>query len=306
MIDSLAHDQSDLEEERCSMIDFLPGWTFKDLGPDGGPYDETGHPKVVIHTTEGSTLSGAEAAFAAYPPHLGYDPINRLKHQYVRLDRHSYALRGDESDDEFAVQIEIVGFASQAHLWSDQVYRNIAEDVIRPLRNAIRVPDQHLRFYRADEGIVLATATSPIRLNDTAFRNFSGWLGHQHVPAPDVHWDPGGFLIDKALQFSQEENVDERSIAVEIWDGTVLDGKTPRQRIEQIEGFGARTEDTQKRLTELQTKFSTFTESTDSQLDALKSELSQIKATLAEIRTMIGTGFTLTPSGQITVTAETA
>lgn len=186
------------------MQPFLEGWTFKDLGLDGGPYDETGHPKVVLHTTEGSSLSGAEAAFAAYPPHLGYDPIIRTKHQYVRLDRHSYALRGDESDDEFAVQVEIVGFASQTHQWSDQIYRNIANDIIKPLTVAIGVPQQHLRFYRQDEGIVLASATSPIRLSNTAFRSFSGWLGHQHIPAPDVHWDPGGFLIDKALEYAKE------------------------------------------------------------------------------------------------------
>lgn len=188
------------------MIDWLPGWTRVDLGPDGGPYDETGHPKACVHTTEGGSLGGAESAYAAYPPHLGYDPRYRTKHQYVRLDRHSYAFRGAESDDECIIQVEIVGRAAETHTWPDEWYRNIGEDVIAPLRQYMGIPDQHLRFYRADEGIVLARATSPIRLSDTQFRAYSGWLGHQHIPAPDEHWDPGGFLMDKALAYSREDD----------------------------------------------------------------------------------------------------
>lgn len=185
------------------MIDWLPGWIRVDLGPDGGPYDESAHPKACVHTTEGGSLGGAESAYAAYPPHLGYDPRYRTKHQYVRLDRHSYAFRGAESDDECIIQVEIVGRAAETHTWPDEWYRNIGEDVIAPLRQHMGIPDQHLRFYRADEGIVLARATSPIRLSDTQFRAFSGWLGHQHIPAPDEHWDPGGFLMDKALAYSR-------------------------------------------------------------------------------------------------------
>jgi hypothetical protein len=178
----------------------LPGWQYKDLGPDGGPYDEMKHPKVCIHTTEGTTLEGAESAYRQYPPHLGYDPMRRIRRQYVSLDRHSYSLKGAESDDEYVIQVEVVGFASQTHMWSDEIYRNFGEDVIIPLRRAINIPDRHLRFFRQDEGIILAREDSPIRLSNTQFREFSGWLGHQHVPSPDHHWDPGGFLIDKARQ----------------------------------------------------------------------------------------------------------
>lgn len=189
------------------MAGYLPGATFVDLGPDGGPYDEITRPKVCWHTTEGTSIAGAEAAFRSYPPHLCYDPRSRERRQYVRLDRHSYALRGGESDDEYVVQIELVGRAAETHGWPDEWYRNIGEDLVRPLRKTVGVPDQHLRFYRADEGIVLARPTSPIRLSSSAFRAFSGHLGHQHAPAPDEHWDPGGFRIDKALNYSQEDDM---------------------------------------------------------------------------------------------------
>ncbi len=179
----------------------LPGWTWKDLGPDGGPYDVLYNPKVVVHTTEGSTLAGAESAYRNYPPHLGYDPIRRIKRQYVGLDRHSYALKGSESDDEFAVQVEVVGFANDTHNWSAQIYKNFAVDVVAPLEKHFGVPRIARRFYGADEGIVLASPHSPIRMSNAGWRSFSGWLGHQHAPAPDEHWDPGRFLIQKSFEY---------------------------------------------------------------------------------------------------------
>lgn len=190
-----------------TVADYLPGATYVDLGPDGGPYDEMGHPKICWHTTEGTSIAGAEAAYRSYPPHIGYDPRSRVLRQYVRLDRHSYALRGGESDDEYVIQIELVGRAAETAGWPDEWYQNIGVDLVAPLRRLVGVPDQHLRFYGPNEGIVLASPYSPIRLSDAAFRAFSGHLGHQHVPAPDAHWDPGGFRIDKALNYSQENDM---------------------------------------------------------------------------------------------------
>lgn len=187
------------------MDPYLPGAVFLDLGPDGGPYDETAHRKGCIHTTEGSSLSGAEQAYRDYPPHLGYDPYTRVLHQYIRLDRHSEAFRGSESDDEAIIQVEIVGFASETPNWSDQWYRNVGEDVIGPLREAVGIPDTFLRFYGPDEGIVLASPDSPIRLSDSELRNFSGWLGHQHIPSPDEHWDPGRFNMALALKYAEDD-----------------------------------------------------------------------------------------------------
>jgi len=180
---------------------WLPGYDRLDLGPDGGIYDEMSHPKGCIHTTEGSTLGGAESAYRLYPPHIGYDPNRRIKHQYIRLDRCSYAFKGSESDDEYVIQVEIVGFAAHTHEWGAQAYRNIAEDVIKPLEQAIGIPRTSLVFHGADEGIYpyISTASSPIRISSAALRNYSGWLGHQHIPSPDTHWDPGRFLIHKCF-----------------------------------------------------------------------------------------------------------
>jgi hypothetical protein len=195
---------------------WIPSWDIVDLGPDGGTFDETSHPKACVHTTEGTTIAGAEAAYKAYPPHLGYDPIRRIKHQYVPLNRYSYAFRNGETDDEFIIQVEVVGFASQTHKWPITAYANFSQDVIKPLEELVGIPRQHLRFYRADEGIVLARKTSPIRLRPAALRSYSGWMGHQHAPgvgdngailaSGDEHWDPGGFLMDLAFSFLQPKS----------------------------------------------------------------------------------------------------
>jgi len=179
----------------------ISGFRYKDLGPDGGPFDQFENPKVVIHTTQGSSISGAESAFRNYPPHAIYDPRNRARVQYVSLDRHSYALRNSEAEDDFVIQFEIVGFAESTHKWPDEYYRNFAADVIVPMEQALAVPRRHMRFYGADEGIVLASRHSPVRLSNAAWRAYSGWLGHQHSPNPDEHWDPGRFLMDKAFSF---------------------------------------------------------------------------------------------------------
>jgi hypothetical protein len=209
----------------------LPGFTWKDLGPDGGPFDQRDKVKVLVHTTEGNTLAGAEEAFKRYPPHLGYDPVRRIRRQYVSLDRHSYSIKNSEAEDDYVIQVEIVGRAHQTHQWSDTIYQNFAIDVILPLESTLGVPRRHLRFYRDDEGIVLARPTSPVRLSAAAWRNYTGWLGHQHAPAPDEHWDPGGFLMDKAFSYVPGKIAEKEDVSVklfrerdkpEVWVGDYL------------------------------------------------------------------------------------
>lgn len=204
---------------------WIPGYRKVILGRTGGVYDETKYPKGCIHTTEGSTIAGAESAYRDYPPHLGYDPVRRIKHQYVPLNRYSYAFRGDESDDEYIIQIEIVGFAGQTHNWPDYVYRNIAEDIMKPLEQLIRIPRTFLRFYGEDAGFVLASKYSPIRLTASELRTYSGWLGHQHIPSPDSHWDPGKFLITKSFKYLGSTGVDDVDLDDKLPAVKLADGK---------------------------------------------------------------------------------
>lgn len=231
----------------------LKGFTYKDLGPDGGSFDQADNPKVLVHTTQGSTLAGAEAAFRDFPPHLGYDPARRLRRQYVSLDRHSYSIRNAEAEDDYCIQVEVVGFAESTHKWSDELYRNFAEDVIVPLEAVIGVPRRHLRFYRSGEGgIVLASKYSPIRLTNAAWRAYSGWLGHQHAPNPDEHWDPGGFLMDKAFSYvpGKPAKKEDSMITIaretdkpEVWIGDYVQRRwVTSSELKHLEGRFGKTE----------------------------------------------------------------
>src|SRR5687767_1932491 len=105
---------------------WLPNARRVSLGANvgGGPYDDMRKPKVCWHMTQGSSLAGARSAFAAYPPHIGYDPKTRELEQYVPLDRHSYAFFNGEADDEYIIQIEVVGFAESAHTMPDWQVQN--------------------------------------------------------------------------------------------------------------------------------------------------------------------------------------
>ncbi|SES20792.1 glycoside hydrolase family 25 protein [Lentzea albida] len=197
-----------LQAQGGNMV-WLPKAKRVNLGANvaGGPYDDVRKPKVCWHFTQGSSLAGARAAFAAYPPHIGYDPKTRELEQYVPLDRHSYAFFNGEADDEYIIQIEVVGFSEQAHLMSDEHVQNIVDDLVDPLEELIGVPPVVIRhgFRGAGEGIVLASPSSPIRISLEELREFSGHLGHQHIPG-DGHWDPGKFRIDEVLKRSQGED----------------------------------------------------------------------------------------------------
>lgn len=207
------------------MADWLPGWEryeYRNLG--GKTYQFTHNPKGCIHTTEGSSIAGALKAYAPYPPHGIYDPRNREKLQHVALNRASYSAM-DGNDDDYMVQIEIVGYAAESRNWPDEWYRNIAEDVFKPLEDHFGIPRIGIWKGFADgaDGInpPPATSISPLRLTWDQLRDFSGWLGHQHLPAPDTHWDPGHLQIEKIFSFMGDD-VSLNSENVTVTDSTLF------------------------------------------------------------------------------------
>jgi hypothetical protein len=188
---------------------WLPGFDRWELpGVPGVPYDEPDDPKALLHTTEGSTIEGAVQAYKAFPPQLIVDPVRKRKVQHIPLNRGGYALWNADADDSRCYQVEIVGFAAQSHLWSDEVLRWLGEELARPLHEYGGVPYVVVRhgFHRAGGGLVLASARSPIRLTQAELDSFSGFLGHQHVPGDD-HWDPGGLNVSRILEYAKGDDV---------------------------------------------------------------------------------------------------
>ena len=184
------------------MAIWLPGYTRHVFpGRTGYPFQYMDKPKLCWHTTEGGSVSGALGAYAPYPPHLIANPWSGEKLQHISLDLAAYSAM-DNNDDDHIIQVEIVGFAGASHTWPEWVLRWLADNVVKPIRDAVGVPNNFLRFYGEGEGIILASPSSPIRLSAGALRNFSGHLGHQHLSAPDSHWDPGRLNIARILELS--------------------------------------------------------------------------------------------------------
>jgi hypothetical protein len=159
-----------------------------------------------MHTTEGGSISGAMSAYAPYPPHLIYDWRNRRGVQHVRLDRAAYSAM-DGNDDDYMIQVELVGFAAETRNWPEEALRNVAIDVVAPLEQYFKIPRRIIwhGFKDGRDGITLAVANSPIRLDWAQLRDFSGWLGHQHLPSPDTHWDPGALPMARIFSYLTEE-----------------------------------------------------------------------------------------------------
>lgn len=187
---------------------WLPGFERWELpGVPGLPYDEFDDPKAVLHTTEGGSIDGAVKAYSAYPPQLIVDPVKKRKVQHIPLNRAGYALWNGDADDSHCYQVEIVGYASQTHLWSDEVLKWLGEELARPLHEYGGVPYVVVwKGFRRDGEMPFALASdeSPLRLTQAELDSFSGFLGHQHVPGDD-HWDPGGLNVARILDFAQSK-----------------------------------------------------------------------------------------------------
>lgn len=164
----------------------------------GKPYiNGTPHWKMVLHTTEGTTVDSALEAYARFPPHLLYDPSDRQLIQHISLDKASYALRGSASEASWAVQLEIVGRARSSSSMSEEMLAHLCEDVLIPVRKycpfALASPEFH-----GPEGY---GAGSIYRMALTQWQAYTGIVGHQHAPSPDTHWDPGLIPIDFILTY---------------------------------------------------------------------------------------------------------
>ena len=145
-----------------------------------------GADKLVWHTTEGSSLPG----YSGSQPHFTLDFKRGLLYQHVPITGGSYALRnlpgGVETNRANCVQVELVGFAREAHTWSDDHYAQIAA-LARFIERNTHVPRSCSVTFRS---------TASVKVPN--WIGYEGHIGHQHVPEND-HWDPGLLQIHKVL-----------------------------------------------------------------------------------------------------------
>jgi hypothetical protein len=177
---------------------WLPGYEHQPVHGAGlsvGP----GKPKVGSHTTEtgpGSLqtlINHWHNHWGSGLPHFAHE--GRRIVQLLPLNVGAYTAQnrpGGADINRSGPMIQIETVARAADGWDEDTYETFGR-WLADLKTAGHDFDigQHPRFYGANEGIVLARESSPIRFTAQQFDAFNGWLGHQHFPEND-HWDPGG------------------------------------------------------------------------------------------------------------------
>lgn len=165
-------------------------------GNSGGSY--TGGPfKGVLHTTEGTSGSGAISAFRNNNswPHFLVDSTGKVW-QFIDTSVGARALRnlsgGVQTNRDSAIQIEITGFAGQSNNHS-QAQMNALYSLMRWIEANTGVkPKGPGRAFASGYG------QNALRFTGAQWDAFDGWCGHCHVPEND-HWDPGTINLDALL-----------------------------------------------------------------------------------------------------------
>jgi hypothetical protein len=170
---------------------FLPG-VERVSGHHAGTFVPS-PPKLVWHTTEGSSIEGAIGAYRQHNswPHFTLDPNTGRLVQHLPMNRAGRSLEHRsgtvETNRAHAIQVELVGLAQQSSGWSSEHYEHIAR-LARQIETAVGVPRRAFATF---------TLTGQ-RLTDTAWLHGAGHCGHQHVPH-NSHTDPGALRIDLVL-----------------------------------------------------------------------------------------------------------
>lgn len=191
----------------------------------------------VVHTTEGRTLpsysGGALAPTVTGVPDIAAKKIRWYQHYDVDESARALAnkLGGVETNTANAFQIELVGTCddSKKATWSgkragvDYLHWPTAPDwalaevawLVRWLNDYHGVPLTCAKDWLAygqdtrRPGITPASyGASPARMSMTAWRSFTGWCGHQHVPEND-HGDPGNLDFARVIQLAKGASAPE-------------------------------------------------------------------------------------------------
>jgi hypothetical protein len=204
---------------------WLPSLSKHDKG-QRMTYTDYGEPKGVLHTTETS----------GYPSYNGYtqNPHMDIKatsngiegRQFIPLEYGSFALkhtRPQQTNRDNVVQIELIGTCCNGpgYAWtaaSDRVLADLFKKVIEPISLSRGIKMQHLPFAPRDRAT---------RLTDYQFDNYSGWMGHEHVPQND-HIDPGNFPWDRMMTAALFHSV--RNGEMKLW-------RLPDSRVFYVDGM---------------------------------------------------------------------
>jgi hypothetical protein len=175
----------------------LPGYEHQIINGAGLSVTE-GAPKIVLHTTEtgqgaaNNLINHWRGNWGSGLPHFIVDGVRVV--QLLPLNVGGYTLENHQGgvDTNRAgppIQAEICGYAASD--WDDLTYESVGK-LLADIKRAGHDFDinNYTRFWGADEEIVLASYSSPIRMAPDEYKWYNGWTDHAHVPE-NAHWDIG-------------------------------------------------------------------------------------------------------------------
>lgn len=189
----------------------------------------------VIHTTEGSTLPGYGGGATA--PNYTAVPDFMAKRlvwfAHFPDEQSSRALRnlagGVETNTSNALQVELVGtcdrrtsdaWGHRPHVYWPDAPDWALEDLAEFIAWANKVHGIPVRGPHDDAAGWMAYPSSygqgnANRLSFDAWRKFTGWLGHQHVPE-NSHGDPGSLPWGRIRDMAVEQGPDPEPMTVDV------------------------------------------------------------------------------------------
>lgn len=214
-----------------------------------------GKPKFVLHTTEtgyGSLqylIDHWKQNWGSGLPHFIVEGKRCV--QLLPLNVGAYTLENapggtDTNRSGPAVQCEVVSYADKD--WDDDTYETVGKMLADTIKAGHKFDiGTYPRFYGANEGIVLASYSSPIRMSADEYTNYNGWTDHAHCPE-NAHWDIGkkdGKRIETiARKYLGETPVKEEDIMASIDDlKKVVDPAVKQAKDEILAAIKAATPD---------------------------------------------------------------
>lgn len=179
---------------------WIDGFDKIDADRAGGGYVGASW-RLVLHSTEGASLAGAVAAYkmSGSWPTFTVDPKTGKKAQHYDTSVSARALMHPlglpETNKANAIQIEIVGFATEMPNMPDDQLAWLANQVIAPIRAVTPFQLTAPIFVPYPSSYGLGAAQ---RFSWAQWVGFNGICGHQHVPGND-HGDPGALDVTKII-----------------------------------------------------------------------------------------------------------
>ena len=172
-----------------------------------------GEPKGLLHSTETGTWPGYGGGSSAPHMTLRFNPgVKSIEaRQHFRADRPARALvnqsGGVQTNNWTVFQIELIGSCDRAFatkhsypylpdLLAEPWARDVLAAVLASVSESLDIPLASSVGWARYPGSYGENAGQ--RLTDAAWDEYTGWLGHQHVPEND-HGDPGDIPVAAIL-----------------------------------------------------------------------------------------------------------